>query len=334
MLIRIPTEGSAEPTSGFIIDGETMGPRHATVMRNETVALLTHDGTRAGLFVDATLGDGGHAEALLQRREDIRVIGIDQDVEAVQSATQRLEGFGERFRAVHANFREMARILGGEPVDGVVMDLGVSSRQLDSAERGFSFQRDGMLDMRMDRRSQLIAADVLNCCSEAELNRIFQELGEERWSRRIARRVVETRVARPIRRTSEFADLVARVVGHPSAGRRIHPATRVFRALRMVVNDELGALEEGLAAGWGCLREGGRLVVISFHSLEDRVVKRRFQRWVREEHRGVLPIRKVSQPGEDEIRINARARSAKLRVFEKTKEASQWHAIADELKAN
>jgi 16S rRNA (cytosine1402-N4)-methyltransferase len=315
MLTRASTEGSTECACECLEGDEAMDSRHETVMRDEAVAWLTREGKRGGLLVDATLGDGGHAEALLLCREDVRVIGIDQDEESLRSATRRLEPFSDRFRAVHGNFREMKQILQGEPVDGVVMDLGISSRQLDAAERGFSFQRDGMLDMRMDRRNQLIAADILNCCSEEELAKIFFEMGEERASRRIARRVVEVRATRPIRRTGELADLVERVVGR-STGGRIHAATGVFRALRMVVNDELGALEEGLGAAWSLLREGGRLVAISFHSLEDRVVKQGFRKWALE-GQGNLLVRKASPPARDEVRRNPRARSALLRVIEK-----------------
>ena len=334
----------------FFESNRFMSAIHTTVMQREVTALLTREGARGGLLVDATLGEGGHAEALLRQREDIQVVGIDQDEEAIESALGRFRGFGERFRAVSANFREIGAALMGERVDGVVMDLGVSSRQLDSVERGFSFQRDGPLDMRMDRRCDLTAADIVNRWSEEELARIFWELGEERWSRRIARRLAEERRAHAIRTTGELAELVARVAGRSAGGWRTHPATRVFRALRMAVNDELGALEAGLDAVWGCLAGEGRLVVISFHSLEDRIVKRRFREWAvkcgtrnaergmgsgedgeglrlrlglsGEEKRecGVILNKKPMEPAEEEILGNPRARSAKLRGVEKKAE--------------
>ncbi|MDD2708992.1 MAG: 16S rRNA (cytosine(1402)-N(4))-methyltransferase RsmH [Verrucomicrobiae bacterium] len=290
---------------------------HESVMLSETVDWLTHERQRGGVFVDATLGGGGHAEGLLLAHSEARVIGIDQDDEAIRHASERLARFGERFRAVHANFRELADYLKGVELAGVVMDLGVSSHQLDHPDRGFSFMRDGLLDMRMDRRGELTAADVLNCCSEKEIARILWDLGEERASRRIARRVVEFRKNRPIRRTAELADLVMGVVYRPPHRRGSHPATNTFRALRMMVNDEMGALKDGLLAAWSHLARGGRLAVISFHSMEDRLVKQQFRHWAGEDEGGRLLTRKPLEPDEEETLCNARARSAKLRVIEK-----------------
>lgn len=308
---------------------------HKPVMVREVVELLTGGARRGGLIVDATLGGGGHAEALLEtwnaksaggrtgaacpplagtQGGPVCVVGVDQDADALEGAVARLERFGDRFRAVRGNFRNLAGLLDGELVDGVVMDLGVSSHQLETADRGFSFQRDGPLDMRMDRGSGLTAEEIVNRWPEEELERIFREFGEERQARRVARRLVERRVVAPLRRTLELADLVARVV---RTGGRIHPATRVFQALRMAVNDEPGALSEGLSGAWGRLHHGGRLAVISFHSLEDRIVKNQFLRWEREERTGRRLTRKPLTATAEEVRDNPRARSAKLRAAEK-----------------
>ncbi len=295
-----------------------MSGYHEPVMLGEAVEILTGDGARGGLMVDATLGGGGHSEALLRRRDDVRVFGVDQDAAAVAAATARLRAFGARFTAVRGNFRAIEGLLAGQRAEGVLMDLGVSSFQLESAERGFSFLRDGPLDMRMDAGGGLTAADVVNGWREEDLARIFWELGEERRSRQIARAIAEERRLHPIRTTTELAGIVARASGSAGRGQRIHPATRVFQALRMTVNDELEALREGLDAAWRLLGEGGRLAVISFHSIEDREVKRRFLAWAREEKTGTLVMKKPLGPSREEARRNPRARSAKLRAIEKT----------------
>ena len=196
----------------FEIGRMGMSDYHESVMATEVVDCLTRGGLRGGLFVDATLGGGGHSEALLRCRPDARVIGVDQDPEAIEAASQRLKVFGDRFRAIHGNFRGIDQALGEEKAMGVVMDLGVSSRQLDSVERGFSFQRDGPLDMRMDPANSLTAARVVNEWREEELGKIFWEWGEERFSRQIASAVVEARKHRVIRTTGELAELVVRLV--------------------------------------------------------------------------------------------------------------------------
>ncbi len=294
-----------------------MSGYHQSVMTREVVAFLTREGTRGGLVVDATLGGGGHAEAILRSREDTRVVGLDQDEDAIREASERLKEFGDRFRGAKLNFRRMDEALGADRAEGVVMDIGVSSHQLDTAERGFSFQRDGALDMRMDRGGSLTAAQVVNEWKEEELAEIFWKWGEERHSRRIARAVADARKHRAIRTTGELAELVARVAGRGAW--RLHPATRVFQALRLVVNDEMGALREGLDKAWGCLAAGGRMVVISFHSLEDRMVKLRFRQWGGGEEAGIILTKKPREPGEDEARENPRSRSAKMRAIEKIK---------------
>ncbi len=289
---------------------------HQPVMVKEALAALTHDGTRGGLFLDATLGLGGHSEALLAARADVRVVGMDQDGEALAAATSRLAGFGERFRAVRGNFRDARALLGCEPLDGALMDLGVSSLQFDTATRGFSFQRDAPLDMRMDGNGARKAADLVNGADRGELERIFRDYGDERAARRIAAAICEERRSAPLRTTVQLAGIVARAKGGMKPWQRIHPSTRVFMALRMAVNDEPGALREGLVAIGSLLVPGARLVAISFHSVEDREVKSRFREWKRAGEAHVLTPKPL-RPGVVEVEGNPRARSACLRVAEK-----------------
>src|ERR1043165_7671215 len=253
---------------------------HRPVLLLETVGLLAPE--RGGLFVDATLGLGGHSEAILEASNETRVLGLDRDREALRLASQRLARFGSRFRAMHANFREIGRVLGeaGEPyVSGVLADLGVSSLQFDTPERGFSFRHDAPLDMRMDASGEEeTAAELLERLPEEEIANILYEYGEERKSRRIARWIVERRErGEPLKTTTELAELVARAVGH-KRGERIHPATRTFQALRIAVNAELEGLGEFIETAVDLLEARGRLAIISFHSLEDRVVKRALRR--------------------------------------------------------
>jgi 16S rRNA (cytosine1402-N4)-methyltransferase len=296
----------------------------------EAVNLL--DPARGGLFVDATLGLGGHSEAILVASADTRVLGIDRDREAIRLASERLARFGTRFRAAHANFREIVRVLGetGESeVTGVLADLGVSSLQFDTPERGFSFRHDAPLDMRMDASGgDETAAELLERLPEEEVARIIYEYGEERASRRIARWIVERRErGEPIQTTGELAALVARAVGY-KRGERVHPATRTFQALRIAVNGELEGLDGFVETAVDLLQAGGRLAVISFHSLEDRVVKRALRRLSGHCECGrrvpvcacgarraveVLTRRPVT-PSEQELEENPRARSAKLRA--------------------
>jgi len=300
---------------------------HRSVLLTDTVEALQPVENR--LFIDGTLGGGGHAEALLHA--GARVIGFDRDANAVAYATRRLAWFGERFTPVHASFSEapsaLAR-LGIERIGGALLDLGVSSHQLDRADRGFSFMREGPLDMRMDPTSGVPAADLINTAPEETLEDIFRRFGEERAARRIARAIAMERTTKPLRTTQ---DLVRVVEGAAPRRSKIHPATRVFQAIRIAVNDELGSLERGLAGLAGLLESGSRLAVITFHSLEDRVVKEFFsdrsREWIdRPEWPAPRPnqsrifrriTRKPITASEAECRENPRARSAKLRVVER-----------------
>jgi len=301
---------------------------HRPVLLRETIELLAAE--RGGLFVDCTVGLGGHSEAILQASPDAQVLGIDRDEEALGLATERLAQYGSRFRSVHADFRELTRVLATakvRQVRGVVADLGVSSLQLDSPGRGFSFRHEAPLDMRMDISGGETAAELLGRLSEVEIARIIFEYGEERRSRRIARWIVERRErGEPIQTTHDLADLVARAVG-PDKKRRIHPATRTFQALRIAVNGELENLDLFLVQAVDHLEQAGRLAVISFHSLEDRIVKRtllklsgrcqcppRFPVCICGVTRQIsILTRRAIVAGEEEIEENPRSRSAKLR---------------------
>ncbi|MFM8458041.1 MAG: 16S rRNA (cytosine(1402)-N(4))-methyltransferase RsmH [Chthoniobacterales bacterium] len=299
---------------------------HEPVLRNEVLRVLE---PRPGkIFLDGTLGGGGHSESLLAA--GARVVGLDRDKEALQHAGARLSAFGDRFRAVHANFSEAADndiVRSFAPFDGALLDIGVSSRQLDSAERGFSFRHDGPLDMRMDSSAGETAADLLNTAPEEELARIFREFGEEPQSRRAARAIAAERERIAFARTGQLAALIEKVI--PRRG-RIHPATRVFQALRIAVNDELGALRRALETIPALLRGGARFAVITFHSLEDRIVKSFFrsgsEEWLdrpewpaprRNPDRCFLDLtRKPLEPDAEEVKRNPRARSARLRAVE------------------
>ncbi len=300
---------------------------HEPVLAREVVESLRPSVGKQ--FYDGTLGGGGHTELLLAN--GAHVIGGDRDEEALAYASAKLEKYGDQFLPLHGNFEDMDVLLesvGVDGVDGVLLDLGVSSHQLDEAERGFSLRRDGPLDMRMDRSREGRAADLVNGATEDELARIFREYGEEKAAGRIARAIVRARQDRPVERTLQLADLVESVV--PRKG-RIHPATRIFQALRMAVNEELPCLEVALGKAVDALVPGGILAVITFHSLEDRIVKQFLRaRSEKEIDRPEwpeprsnpdycvdLPHRKPISPSEIEIEANSRARSAKLRVARK-----------------
>jgi 16S rRNA (cytosine1402-N4)-methyltransferase len=274
--------------------------------------------------VDCTCNGGGHSEALLERSSPSgRVIGLDADATALATATERLAPFEGRFQRVNSNFRRLAAVaeeLQLGQVDGVLFDLGLSSVQLDSSGRGFSFRFDEPIDMRFDSDSgEPSAADLLNTEDETELARIFWEYGEEPRSRRLAASVVRRRERAPIRTTADFIEAATEALGPKRS--RTHPATRAFQALRIAVNDELGALEDGLRASVDLLKPGGRLAVISFHSLEDRIVKWRLREWAvaTDERPAIVKLinRKAIAPSEEELAQNPRARSAKLRIAEK-----------------
>ena len=305
-------------------------PGHVPVLLREVVAILRPE--LGGVYVDATVGLGGHAEALLAASDEVRVVGIDRDPEALALASRRLERFGNRFVPVEGRHEEIAEHLGRlglRDVAGILADLGVSSMQLDDPARGFSFRREGPLDMRMGRGGET-AADLVANLGQEELARIFREYGEERMAGRIARAVVTSRRTAPILTTTHLRDVVISVTGRRRE-ERIDPATRVFQALRIAVNGELDALEVALDAAVALLRPGGRLVVLAYHSLEDRLVKR----FVAAERRGctcppsfpvcvcgraprLRPVgHQPAVPSEAEVAANPRARSARLRTAER-----------------
>jgi 16S rRNA (cytosine1402-N4)-methyltransferase len=269
-----------------------------------------------GIYIDATLGGGGHAEAILERLGAGRLLGIDRDPAAIARAGERLARFDKRLILMRGNFAkidELHRASGLPSADGLLVDLGISSFQLEDASRGFSFDRPGPLDMRMDPSDPLIAAEVVNQSREQDLADLIFQLGEERHSRRIARAIVK---ARPIRTTAELAQAVRGAIPYGAGLHHLHPATRTFMALRLAVNRELENLDEFLGKALPVLAPKGRLVVLSFHSLEDRRVKQSMARW-REEGRANILTRRVVRPGEEEIRDNPRSRSARLRAAEK-----------------
>jgi 16S rRNA (cytosine1402-N4)-methyltransferase len=300
---------------------------HVPVLLHEVMACLQPGPGK--LFVDGTLGGGGHSSGFLEA--GATVVGIDQDWDAVATARHRLGGYGERFQAVHASFAEVGSVLaslGIERIDGALLDLGVSSHQLNTPERGFSFQADGPLDMRMNSAGPVKARDLVNTASAEQLEKIFREFGEEPQARRIAARVVRDRAVRPFLTTFDLVRSVESVI--PRRG-KAHPATRVFQALRIAVNRELEALMGGLDALSRHLAPGGRLGIISFHSLEDRGVKQFFQLrtsptldrpdWPAPRPNPDWIFRKVTgKPvvaADEELQRNPRARSAKLRVVER-----------------
>jgi 16S rRNA (cytosine1402-N4)-methyltransferase len=282
----------------------------------------------AGWVVDATLGAGGHARAVLETFPGVRLFGVDQDPEALEEARAALAPFGERARILHGRISELEERMDEagvrDPV-GMLFDLGASSLQLDRPERGFSFQVDGPLDMRMDPRRERTAADIVNRWDEADLADLFYYEGGEHRSRRVARAVVESRRRAPFQRTMPLADLIAHVVGRH--GERIHPATRCFQALRRAVNEEGEELYRGLQIAEGTLADGGRLVAISFHSGEDRMVKRFLGEGARE-GRWRLATKKPARPEPSELRANPRSRSARLRAGVRTREPARRADIA------
>jgi 16S rRNA (cytosine1402-N4)-methyltransferase len=292
-------------------------PEHVPVMRAEVIQALAPQ--RHGLFVDCTLGLGGHAAAVLEAGAT-RLVGIDRDGDALAIARERLERWGDRVELVHADYRGLAEVLDARGIagaDGILADLGVSSLQFDGEGRGFSFQRDEPLDMRMDRTAGPTAADVIAELGEEELANLIYGFGEERFSRRIARAIVSARRAAPVTTTGQLAAIVKRAVPHKGY-RAIHPATRTFQALRIRVNEELDGLDRFVDQACQRLLPGGRLVVIAFHSLEDRVIKHTLRALAADESRSLrLLARRATQPTDDEVAGNPRARSAKLRAIER-----------------
>jgi 16S rRNA (cytosine1402-N4)-methyltransferase len=311
-------------------------PSHVPVLLDRVVALLTpaldHEGA---VLVDATLGLGGHTEAVLTRCSLARVIGIDRDESALALAGERLAPFGDRFTGVHARYDELADVLEEQhldAVDAVLFDLGVSSLQLDVTERGFAYREDAPLDMRMDPSTGPTAADVLNTYPEAELARILQQYGEERFARRIARAVVRERGREAFTTSGRLVELLYATIPAPARRTGGHPAKRTFQALRMEVNDELAVLRRALPAAVDAIRVGGRVVVESYHSLEDRLVKQTFAAatrsdvpldlpFVPEGHEPALRLvtRGAEKAGPDEIEQNPRAASVRLRAIERVR---------------
>jgi 16S rRNA (cytosine1402-N4)-methyltransferase len=309
-----------------------MGAPHRPVLLQETLKFLAPE--RGGLFVDCTVGLGGHSEAILRASDETRVLGIDRDPSALEYTRKRLASFGERFKAVHANFHAISQVLTDageiEPA-GILADLGVSSLQFDSPERGFSFRFDAPLDMRMDPTNGPTAADFLAELPETEIARIIYEFGEERHSRRIARRIVERREqGQPVTTTKQLADLVLQAT-KSGKWKEIHPATRTFQALRIAVNQELDGLVQFVDTSIDLLKTSGQFVVISFHSLEDRIIKQELRRLSgRCQCPPRLPVcgcgakevveiltRRPITAGPAELAENQRARSAKLRACRK-----------------
>jgi 16S rRNA (cytosine1402-N4)-methyltransferase len=293
-----------------------MDPTHDPVMLNEVVELL--DPARGGLFVDCTVGLGGHGRGVLDAGAT-RLLGLDRDQHALEIAAQVLAPWQERVELVHADYRELPAVLaarGIDGVDGALADLGVSSMQFDAPGRGFSFRRDEPLDMRMDQSRGPTAAQLLADVEEGDLADVIYRYGEERFSRRIARRIVEARRATPIATTTQLADIVRRA--QPRKGyQRIDPATRTFQALRIWVNRELEDLDSFLTAAARLLNRGARFAVITFHSLEDRVVKHTFRALAAGEEAVRLLTKKPIVPDDGELARNPRARSAKLRAIER-----------------
>lgn len=310
-----------------------MGFEHIPVLLNEVIEGLNID--QDGIYVDGTLGGAGHSYEIAKRLKGGRLIGIDRDEDAIAAASERLEPFSDRVTIVRGNYGDMADILGDigiSEVDGILLDLGVSSHQLDEAERGFSYREDAPLDMRMDRRDELTAYDVVNTYTEAELTRILKDYGEERFAGSIARHIVRARAERPVSTTFELSDIIKASIPAKYRDKKGHPAKRSFQAIRIEVNHELDILRDSLNGMIDILKPGGRLCVISFHSLEDRIVKQAMRTAedpcicpkdfpvcvCGRKPKGRCVSKKAITAADNELDTNNRAHSAKLRIFEKT----------------
>lgn len=307
--------------------------KHVSVLLQETVDGLQVKPT--GIYVDGTLGGGGHSYEICKRLDsEGRLIGIDQDAEALEAAKKRLEEFSDRTTFVKSNYEQMREVLAElaiDKVDGIVLDLGVSSYQLDNAERGFSYMEDAPLDMRMDREQRLSARDIVNEYPQEELFRIIKEYGEERYARSIARNICKRREDKPIETTFELVDIIRASIPAKARNGKGHPAKRTFQAIRIECNRELEVLREALDTMVDLLRDGSRISIITFHSLEDRMVKTSFRQFENpctcppnfpvcvcgKKSKGKVITRKPILPSEEELEHNTRSKSAKLRVFEK-----------------
>ena len=305
---------------------------HIPVLLKELVDLAFTG--KDGIYVDMTLGGGGHSEEILRRLSGGRLIAIDQDQNAISACEKRLAGYGDKLLLVHDNFSNIKNIVqnkGYSQVTGIIGDLGVSSYQLDNGERGFSFHQDAPLDMRMDERQAFCAYDVVNTYTAQKLTDILYRYGEEKWAKRIAEFIVSEREAKPIATTGELVSVIKKAVPKGARQDGPHPARRTFQAIRIEVNNELGVLEEAICDAFDLLASGGRLAIITFHSLEDRLVKQKFASFSSgctcpksfpvcvcgKTPRGKLLTRKGVLPSETEILQNPRARSAKVRGIEK-----------------
>ncbi len=288
----------------------------------------------SGIYIDGTLGGGGHAQAILEQLKTGRLIGIDRDFAAIRAASQRLASFSQNFVAYKRNYREIPDVIREEGlagVDGILLDLGVSSHQLDTPERGFSFHEDAPLDMRMNQSDQLTASDVVNTYSENALYTIIKDYGEERWAKRIAQFIINERAIKPLETTFDLVRVIKQAIPKKVRVDGGHPARKTFQAIRIEVNGELDALNETIINLVGVLKPKGRLAIITFHSLEDRIVKHTFKELAKDcicppefpictcQHRSVVKVvnRKPIVPTESEIANNPRARSAKLRICQK-----------------
>ncbi len=305
---------------------------HVPVLLNETIDSLNIKPD--GVYADGTLGGAGHSSHIAEKlSEKGRLIGFDQDMDAIEAATKRLEPYKDRVKIVHSNFENMGSVLdelGYEKIDGIMLDLGVSSHQLDDAERGFSYRVDAPLDMRMDRSAGLSAADILNAYNEQEIYRIIRDYGEERYAKSIARNIVKYRADKPIETTFELVDIIKASMPKKELAMPGHPAKRTFQAIRIACNRELEVLENSIDMMIDHLNPGGRLSIITFHSLEDRIVKTAFKRNENpctcppnfpvcvcgKKPKGRALYRKPVLPSEEEMEINPRSKSAKLRSFE------------------
>ena len=314
--------------------------RHIPVMLDRCLDLLAPAlDTEHPVVLDATLGMGGHTHAMLERFPRVSVVGIDRDPQALELAGERLARFGGRFTGIHTTYDHLddaAAAAGVERVDGILFDLGVSSLQLDERERGFAYSFDAPLDMRMNSRAELSAYTVVNEYSEAELKDIIYRWGEDRFAPRIARAIVAARAEAPLRTTAQLVDVVRSAVPAAAQHKKGHPAKQTFQALRIEVNEELDVLERAVPAAVETVRVGGRVVAMSYHSLEDRIVKQEFTRGARStaprgfpvelpEHQPTLKVltRGAERVGEQEVRDNPRAASARLRAVERLRETTR-----------
>ena len=306
--------------------------KHKSVLLNETI-----DGLNIkpdGIYVDGTLGGGGHAYEVCRRLgEKGSIIGIDQDAAAIEAASARLKDFGEKVTIVRSNYCDMKsklHELGIDKVDGIVLDLGVSSYQLDTAERGFSYREDAPLDMRMDTRQKMTARDIVNDYTEADLYRVIRDYGEDKFAKNIAKHIVQARAVKPVETTAELSEIIRASIPMKFQKKSGHPAKRTFQAIRIELNRELDVLRDSLDDMIDLLNPGGRLCIITFHSLEDRIVKSAFRKNENpctrppdfpvcvcgKKSKGSIITKKPILPSEEELEYNSRSKSAKLRIFE------------------